>query len=146
MKANEKEIACIIYVEKIFKKKGLKNLYQRFFKSSEVEKTKTLFNKSYEVEKTKTLFNLWRLHGCEGYNMAQAKRIDCINHWIKILYDLDYNIESEIKKEAEFIKADQKRLRDEAEKNNHRMVRKNYGDLLERALMAFDEEFGNYQN
>lgn len=133
MKANEKEIACIIYIEKFFKKKGLKNLYQRYFKT-------------YEVEKTKTLFNLWRLHGCEGYNMAQAKRIDCINHWIKILYDLDYNIESEIKKEAEFIKADQKRLRDEAEKNNHPMVRKNYGDLLERALMAFDEEFGNYQN
>ena len=133
MRANEKEITCIIYVEKFFKKKGFKNLYQRFFKA-------------YKVEKTKTLFSLWRLHGCEGYNLEEAKRIDCINNWIKILYDLDYNIESDINSEIDSIKAHQKRLKDEAEKNNLLMVRVNYADPFESALRGFSKEFGDYQS
>jgi hypothetical protein len=133
MRANEKEITCIIYVEKFFKKKGFKNLYQRFFKA-------------YEVEATKSLFNLWRLHGCDYFFLEETIKTECINYWIKVLYNLDFDIESLKEKEIEKIKLDQKRLKEEAIKTNQPMVRKNYGSTLERTLWAFDQEFGNYQS
>lgn len=91
--ANEKEMQCIQYADKFYpkvKKGVLKNLFGK----------KDLSVK-YQVSSLKVFSTLWSMYGLRDYgfdyvhrgSFSDTDKLDCLKMWIKILYDIDAEVE-----------------------------------------------------
>jgi hypothetical protein len=135
MKPSFKELEAIKLAEQYYNKKD------RSFKK------KYLFLKfkfkSYDVEANKTLSSLWNSFGLKSsskFKFTDDEKLECINKWLKILYNVDFDAVADYNSKLNKFQQQMKHYHSE---NPDTHVSWNFPSP-EKYIKELEAKFGNY--